>query len=129
MFNRSLYNTLNVGTTQLYNEVVVYNHKRHGFFKLNNKTYHFVRKHFFPTEITEEFLVVDLLDYLPKLAEDTQMVMGLLKEKVSRMDLTKLTTAVNEYASERSKKMFDSIIEPRSAAPKGTTPPSRQSDN
>jgi len=31
------YNSLGVGTTQLYNQRMVYNHKRHGEFKLGNK--------------------------------------------------------------------------------------------
>src|SRR5258707_15881163 len=32
------YNTLGLGTTQLYNKRTVYNHKRHGDFKLGNRT-------------------------------------------------------------------------------------------
>ncbi|HSC68744.1 MAG TPA: hypothetical protein VLC79_13685, partial [Cellvibrio sp.] len=35
------YNALGVGTTQLYNEQVVYNRKRHGKFKLGNRTFNF----------------------------------------------------------------------------------------
>ena len=33
------YNSLGVGTTQLYNQRRVYNHKRHGEFKLGNQTF------------------------------------------------------------------------------------------
>ena len=38
------YNTLGLGTTQLYNTRRVYNHKRHGDFKLGNRSFHFVRR-------------------------------------------------------------------------------------
>jgi hypothetical protein len=34
MFNPSCYNALGLGTTQLYDKTVVYNHKRHGKFTL-----------------------------------------------------------------------------------------------
>ena len=35
------YNKLGVGTTQLYNKTVVYNHKRHGEIKLGNRVFSF----------------------------------------------------------------------------------------
>jgi len=38
------YNALGVGTTQLYNETVVYNHKRHGRFELGGRVFDFRRK-------------------------------------------------------------------------------------
>src|SRR3954469_24135153 len=38
------YNSLGVGTTQLYNKLTVYNHKRHGDFKLGNRIYNFQMK-------------------------------------------------------------------------------------
>ena len=37
------YNALGLGLTQLYNRLIVYNHKRHGIFKLGNKTFDFRR--------------------------------------------------------------------------------------
>ena len=37
VFSPSAYNTIGLGTTQLYNRTVVYNHKRHGVFKLGNR--------------------------------------------------------------------------------------------
>src|ERR1035437_318213 len=40
-FNPSVYNSLRLGTTQLYNKTVVYNHKRHGQFVLERRRYDF----------------------------------------------------------------------------------------
>ncbi len=62
------YNALGVGTTQLYNSLVVYNHKRHGRFTLAGKPFEFRRKPRFPRQLTEEFLLVDLLNNLSELA-------------------------------------------------------------
>lgn len=64
------YNKLGVGTTQLYNKLVVYNHKRLGDFKLGNRTLTFKRKPHFPEKVTIEFLLVDLMNNLDNLAED-----------------------------------------------------------
>ena len=55
---------------QLYNARRVYNYKRHGDFKLGNRTFHFVRKPYVPNKLTEEFLLVDLINNLKRVAED-----------------------------------------------------------
>ena len=57
----NFYNCLGVGTTQLYNKRVVYNHKRHGLFVLGGKEFDFRLKQKFSKELSEEFLLVDLL--------------------------------------------------------------------
>jgi hypothetical protein len=80
------YNSLGVGTTQLYNVRTVYNHKRHGEFKLGNKTFQFQIKPHFPKKVTPEFLLVDLVNNLNTLAEDSGAVMKKVAEKVATMD-------------------------------------------
>jgi len=69
-FNPSIYNSLRLGTTQLYNKTIVYNHKRHGQFRLGKRTYDFRVKHRFPKpfQVTPEFLLVDMLNNLAELA-------------------------------------------------------------
>src|SRR6267154_6590786 len=63
------YNGLGVGTTQLYDKTVVYNHKRHGEFKLGGRKFAFRVKPHFPKSLTTEFLLVDLVNNLDWLAE------------------------------------------------------------
>src|SRR6202012_772837 len=46
------YNSLGVGTTQLYNKRIVYNHKRHGEYILGNKNFTFLKKPHFPKQVT-----------------------------------------------------------------------------
>ncbi|CAN5241711.1 hypothetical protein BH09PSE1_BH09PSE1_21470 [soil metagenome] len=65
----SAYNGLGVGTTQLYNESVVYNLKRHGRFELGGQTYDFRKKSSVPRRLTQEVLLVDLLQNLDRLGE------------------------------------------------------------
>src|SRR5215831_14757836 len=51
------YNALGVGTTQLYDKTVVYNHKRHGKFSLGGRKFEFRYKPTFPRKLTPEFLL------------------------------------------------------------------------
>src|ERR1035437_10702406 len=60
--SQNAYNSLGVGTTQLYNQRIVYNHKRHGDFKLGNRKFSFRIKPHFPKKATPEFLLVDLVN-------------------------------------------------------------------
>lgn len=41
VFSPSAYNAVGLGTTQLYNRTLVYNHKRHGIFRLGNRQFDF----------------------------------------------------------------------------------------
>ncbi|HEX9601266.1 MAG TPA: DUF6088 family protein [Mariniflexile sp.] len=100
------YNTLGVGTTQLYNKRVVYNHKRHGEFELGGRTFFFHLKPRFPKKLTPEFLLVDLVNNLDTLAEDTQKVLSMIKTKAKTMDVKKLRKAVQAYGGVRAKKVF-----------------------
>ena len=101
------YNSLGVGTTQLYNKRVVYNHKRHGEYILGNKNFTFLKKPHFPKQVTPEFLVVDLVNNVDTLAEDKAMVLSKVAGKARQMDRKKLTRAVREYGSARTQKLFD----------------------
>lgn len=100
------YNTLGVGTTQLYNKRTVYNHKRHGKFKLGNRTFHFQMKPFFPKELSPAFLLVDLVNNVKNLAEDQDTVLEKVKAKVPGMESKRLSHAVKRYGTVKSKKFF-----------------------
>jgi hypothetical protein len=108
----NVYNSLGVGTTQLYNERTVYNHKRHGEFKLGNKTFQFKIKPRFPKKLTPEFLLVDLVNNLESLAEDKSEVLKKVAGKVEVMDKKKLKQSVVEYGSVRAKKLFAPLLQP-----------------
>lgn len=103
------YNALGVGTTQLYNKKVVYNHKRHGIFKLGNRDFEFQLKHYFPSKVTKEFLLVDLANNLDNLAEDHNDLLNKLLAKASQMAPQKLEQVVLKYGNAKTKKILKSL--------------------
>ncbi|UKJ09241.1 DUF6088 family protein [Solitalea lacus] len=105
------YNSLGVGTTQLYNKRVVYNHKRHGEVMLGNRKFSFRIKPHFPKKATPEFLLVDLVNNIETLAEDQEKVLKNVLFKVESMNAKKLKHSVLEYGSLKAKKLFGPLIE------------------
>ncbi len=104
------YNALGVGTTQLYNERRVYNQKRHGTFKLGNRSFRFVRKTYVPEKLTKEFLLVDLVNRFNKLEEDQTALLENVKRKVKEMDRTTLAELVHNFGTVGTKKIFASFL-------------------
>jgi hypothetical protein len=104
------YNTLGVGTTQLYDKTVVYNHKRHGEFQLGNRRFAFRVKPRFPKSLTKEFLLVDLVNNLDQLAEAKDEVLKRVAQRALATDSPKLRRAVRDYGNERTKKFFDRAL-------------------
>jgi len=104
------YNKLGLGTTQLYNETVVYNHKRHGVFKLGGRAFRFAVKPHFPAEASPEFLLVDAVNNADRLAEDKDRLLEKVGERAGQMDRRALARAVREYGGERAKKFFARLL-------------------
>lgn len=102
----SAYNALGVGTTQLYNETVVYNHKRHGRFLLGGRLFDFRMKPCFPEELSDEFLLVDLVNNLKELAEDYETVLAQVQAKALAMDTPTLARVVHDFGGVAAKKFF-----------------------
>jgi Family of unknown function (DUF6088) len=106
VFSPSSYNTLGLGTSQLYNKTFVYNHKRHGLFSFGNRQLDFRVKSRFPKKLTSEFLLVDAINNLDELAEDKHQVLQMAQRKLSDFDQAKLMRAVSDYGSVATKKRF-----------------------
>lgn len=104
VFSPSAYNAVGLGTTQLYNRTVVYNHKRHGVFKLGNRQFDFRVKPRFPKKLTPEFLYVDLLNNLDELAEDRDAVLRQACSKRSSFDPIRLQQAVDSFGNLATRK-------------------------
>jgi hypothetical protein len=109
------YNSLGVGTTQLYDKTVVYNHKRHGTFFLGGRKFNFRVKPSFPRTLSKEFLLVDLVNNLDRLAESKKEVLARVKERVESYDLPRLERAAREYGNVGTKKFFAQAL--KDAAP------------
>ena len=104
VFSPSSYNTVGLGTTQLYSSTLVYNHKRHGVFKLGNRQFHFRVKPRFPKKLTPEFLYVDLLNNLEELAEDRDSVLSEARTKYLSFNQSLLLKTLDNYGSMATRK-------------------------
>jgi hypothetical protein len=100
------YNALGLGITQLYNETVVYNHKRHGRFKLGGRFFDFRVKPHFPKTLSREYLLTDLVNNLDRLAEDTDKLLQSVRQKAVTMNMRILTRMVRQYGNVRTRKFF-----------------------
>ena len=109
------YNTLGVGSTQLYNETVVYNHKRHGQFKLGSRVFDFRVKPHFPKSLTKEFLLVDLVNNLGRLAENQGEVLERVKKQAANFNWRTLSQVARDYGSVRTRKFFETLKMPQNA--------------
>jgi len=103
------YNALGVGTTQLYDKTVVYNHKRHGDFLLGGRRFAFRVKPAFPRKLTREFLLVDLVNNLDQLAESRDEVLARVKTKAASYDARRLQHAARDYGNVSTKKFFQTL--------------------
>jgi len=110
MVNPNVYNSLGVGTTQLYNEVVVYNRKRHEHCELGGLKFDFRRKMDFPKTVTPEFLLVDLFNNVKHLAEDHEEVLRRAKVSAVNMDAKALHKAAKKYGKIGTKKIVESLL-------------------
>lgn len=104
------YNSLGVGTTQLYNKRVVYNHKRHGVFNLGGREFYFHAKHRFPKKLSPEFLVVDLVNNLESLAEDKDEVLEKTLSKAKSLDRKGLQHSLARYGNVKTKTLFAPVL-------------------
>ncbi|MEO5655916.1 MAG: hypothetical protein ABIR00_08045 [Nitrosospira sp.] len=104
VFSPSAYNAVGLGTTQLYNRTLVYNHKRHGVFRLGNRQFEFRVKPRFPKKLTPEFLYVDLLNNLEELAEDRDAVLRKARSKLPSFNSARLQRAADSFGSVATRK-------------------------
>jgi hypothetical protein len=110
VYGPSQFNSLGLGTTQLYNRLLVFNRKRVGEFTLGGRTYTFHRWREAPKNLTPEFLVVELLNRLDELAEDRDQVVERLKSKLSDFNRRKLLHAASRYGTLSTQKKLDALM-------------------
>ena len=113
------YNALGLGTTQLYNERLVYNFKRDGRFEFNGRKYYFLKSRRFPRQITETFLLVDLVNNIELLAEDRDALKDRVAKRVCALGADKLRRAVRAYGKVATRKYFERLFDDRAFADAG----------
>ncbi len=104
------YNSLGLGLTQLYNTTWVYNHKRRGEFELYGKNLLFILKSGFPAKLSREFLLIDLLNNLDKLAEDKEQIINNFRKSIGRFNSVELGKMARQYGSGPTKKLVREVL-------------------
>lgn len=96
------YNQLGLGLTQLYNETIVYNHRISGTRKLGNRSFKFKRKSHFPSKLSLEYLLVDLVNNMHLLDEDQAALLSKVKVKLAKMEPTTKRQLVQQHGTPKS---------------------------
>jgi len=117
VFSRSAYNSLGLGTTQLYNSTLVYNHKRHGVFQLGQRSFDFRIKPRFPRRLSPEFLLVDLLNHADELAEDLDDLWARVTRALPRFDGAVLARNAQRYGQVATRRRLLALLSDTSAQP------------
>lgn len=111
MYSWNDYNTLGLGLTQLYNEVVVYNHERYEKVKLSGRYFSFKRpNNGFPAKFTREFLLVDLLNNAKYLTEDVGGLKSRVANKLNEFDPDLLQKLSIRYGKIATRKFITSLF-------------------
>jgi hypothetical protein len=104
------FNSLGLGTTQLYGKLIVFNRKRSGCFEIDGREYYFYRWREAPKQATKEFLLVEMLNRIKELAEDRDRFLEVLKWKINQFDKRKLQYAINHYGTKSTQRKFKKIF-------------------
>ena len=111
LFPKHIFNGLGVGTTQLYNETLVYNYQKHGRFVLADRTYEFLLREELPRELDQYFLLVELVNSIFSLAEAQDSVLENVVKKLQCVDRKAMLDSVQRFAHTRSKDFFSQHLD------------------
>lgn len=104
------FNSLGLGTTQLYNHQVVYNYKRRGVFELGGKKVEFRVRPGFPKKASPEFYLVDMLNNLGNLADDQNKMLEALTRKICEFNAKKLNKLLKDFGTIRARKIVSEML-------------------
>lgn len=88
---------LGLGLTQVYNNYLVYNHKRSGDLTLDGRRFRFRLVPTYPKRLSKEYLLIDLLNNLKQLPDDAERVLRNLDSHLSEFDEGKVRENLAQY--------------------------------
>jgi hypothetical protein len=102
------WNALGLGTTAVFAEPLVYNHKRSGRFVLGGRAFQ-LRRVAFPETPTPEWYAVDLLDHADQAGAARSDIVNALARAlaVGRLDRDRLRTMAARYATRATRELLD----------------------
>jgi hypothetical protein len=110
VYSPSQFNSLGLGSTQLYNSRVVFNRKRTGEMSVGGRSYTFRLWREAPKTLTKEFLVVEFLNRLNELAEDRDLLLEKLGTKLKEMNSANLLRAASRFGTLSAQKKLKKLL-------------------
>ena len=78
---------------------------------LGGRVFDFRVKPSFPRRLSKEFLLVDLVNNLDRLAESREEVLARVKERAASFSRPRLQRAARDYGKVRTKKFFSEALD------------------
>jgi hypothetical protein len=100
------FNQFGLGLTQVYTTTLVYNHKRSGEYSLGGKRFEFRLVPAYPAKLSREFILVDLLNNLKRLPDNTAGVVEQLKARLKEFDSAGLAACLKQYGRPGARNIF-----------------------
>jgi hypothetical protein len=101
---------LGLGLTQLYNDHVVYNHKRSGKFLLGGQHFNFRLMPAYPKKLSKEFLLVDLLNNLRRLPDNSELVLQNIKKRAKEFDRESVSKNLLDYGKPAAREVLREVF-------------------
>ena len=110
LMSDNYFTELGLGLTQLYNDHVVYNHKRSGEFVLGGQRFRFRVVPAYPKRLSKEFLLVDLLNNLKRLPDNSELVLQNLKYHVKDFDQELVSENLAHYGKPAAREILRGVV-------------------
>ena len=107
--SRNHYNQLGLGLTQVYNTYLVYNHKRSGDFSLGGKRFKFLLVPAYPEKLSKEYLLIDMLNNLTQLPDNTDLVLRNLKSRSNQFDQAGVRKQLERYGRPAARRALQEV--------------------
>ena len=117
VYSPCIFNALGFGTTQLYDKMIVLNRKRHGKIAVGDRIFFFRRRKRVPRTATKEFLLVEMLNCLYEIAEDTSMIMENMQKKLPKFDATNLKHTARRFGKRSTQKTVEQLLQGKAHVP------------
>lgn len=104
------YLSLGLNLTPKFDMHLVYNRKRHGIFRLGEVTFDVRRRSRYPTQITPEFLLVDLLNNMDFFTEDASRIQRDIRALIHKFDGHALLKMAQDYGKVSTYKYISSWL-------------------
>lgn len=101
---------LGLGLTQLYNNHVVYNHKRGGEFVLGGQRFRFRVMPAYPKKLSREFLLVDLLNNLRRLPDNSELVLQNVKDRAKEFAPERVSENLAQYGKPAAREALREVV-------------------